>query len=284
MKTLLQTTAIGLALGFVATPAFADVFVFADITKDADIVVNELVTKTKIVRINVNAPLTSLAGAAEANAVANVTNDGNTVDAAGEIMVGPFTATGNPNNFLLQKHATITGSIDFNSGIVGVNQDVGNMVNQANIVSFAESEIPGSLTNSQADVSQLNDNNTVTHIEKTLNLTAPPIYTALIDGSIDNNTGIVGVNQNVGNMNNQTNAIALAVGAGALVALSEADLGQTNSNNHVSEANTTKSDLITASVNTNSGIVQVNQTTGNMNNQASVISISALTSRVVISP
>jgi hypothetical protein len=43
-----------------------------------------------------------------------------------------------------------------------------------------------------------------------------------------------------------------------------------------------KFDLISNSVNGNSGIVGVNQSVGNMNNQASAVSVAALTSTVVI--
>ncbi|RLA87145.1 MAG: hypothetical protein DRG40_01090, partial [Deltaproteobacteria bacterium] len=94
-------------------------------------------------------------------------------------------------------------------------------------------------------------------------------------GSIRGNTGIVNVNQSVGNMNNQANQIVFAVASEALVALAEADLGQTNASNTVREIGTVRFDVIDDSVNGNRGIVNVNQSAGNMNNQANVISISA---------
>jgi hypothetical protein len=83
-------------------------------------------------------------------------------------------------------------------------------------------------------------------------------------------------------MNNQINAVALAVGVNAAVALSEADLGQLNSSVEVNETNTTRAEDITGSVVGNTGITQVNQSNGNLNNQASVVSVSALTSSVAI--
>ncbi len=83
-------------------------------------------------------------------------------------------------------------------------------------------------------------------------------------------------------MNNQLNAVALAVGVGAQKALSEAALGQVNALNVVEEIETVKVDLIEGSVNGNTGMIGVNQSSGNMNNQASAFSVSALTSTVSI--
>jgi hypothetical protein len=114
---------------------------------------------------------------------------------------------------------------------------------------------------------------------------APPLnLSATIDNSVNTNVGVVGVNQNAGNMNNQTNSLALAVGPDAVYALAEANLGQENAHNIIMELNTNKADTISGSVNGNIGIVQVNQSVGNMNNQASAFSISVLTSSVAISP
>ena len=63
---------------------------------------------------------------------------------------------------------------------------------------------------------------------------------AVIENSINDNTGIVNVNQAPGSMNNQANLVSVAVslvspGEGG-VALSEADLGQVNVGNQVYES------------------------------------------------
>ena len=305
MKKLLATTAVGLALGLLpATGAMADVFVVATVTKNEDITVHEFLAKTKLAVINVVFNRSDLVGAAQANAVANVSNTNNTVTFAqgnasflgsalgstlGAIATNFFNGQdGASTAMLIHKSASITDSINNNQGIVGVNQDVGNMANQANIVAFATDVTapPGStFANSQADVSQLNEGNFVWHVEAPFTGTAPPIdLSASITGSINHNTGVVGVNQNAGNMNNQTNSLALAVGPDAVYALAEANLGQENAHNIIMELNTGKSDTILGSVDGNTGIVQVNQSVGNMNNQASAFSISVLTSKVSISP
>ncbi len=255
----------------VAVPALADVTVTTVITKEKDISVTETLTKVKEVFINV---LTEdlLEGAAEVSAVVNVTNRENLVDRDTRLV-----------GFNIERFATIEDSINTNSGVLGLNQDVGNMVNQANVVSVGITESPTAFTEAQAHVDQRNLDNDVFQNELTFD-PATPDRSATITGSISGNTGIVGVNQNAGNMNNQTNAVALAVGLNAIVALSEADLGQVNSGNRVEESATVKLDLIQNSISGNAGIVSVNQSSGNMNNQAAVVSFAALTSSVSISP
>ena len=294
--TLLTTTALGLALGLLSPPAFADVFVDATITKTSDTTVTQSTVKNETIDVSVQDFSNTFQGAAEADAVVNVSNSDNSVTFAhlsGNVPAFILDSTnGSSTNMLLSKTATITGSINSNNGIVGVNQDVGNMVNQANVVAFAFDDGPSSVTSSQADASQTNTNNFVYHVEAPFNANTLPNanntsnfdYRADILGSVNFNVGAVGVNQNVGNMNNQTNTLALAVGTSSIHALGEADLGQENSGNRVIESATTKEDSIVGSVNSNQGIVQVNQSTGNMNNQASAFSVSALSSKVSISP
>jgi len=72
------------------------------------------------------------------------------------------------------------------------------------------------------------------------------------------------------------------VGIGSQVALAESVLGQVNTGNTVLEVETLKVDRIAESINNNTGIGGVNQSSGNMNNQASAVSFSAITSSVVV--
>jgi hypothetical protein len=154
------------------------------------------------------------------------------------------------------ENAVIDGSINGNVGIVNVNQNAGNMNNQANSEALAVAINLAGVALSEAALGQVNIN--------------------------PDNTGIINVNQNAGNMNNQSNGVSAAVGIGALVALSDADLGQLNSGNHVDEFETVKVGSINGSVNGNTGIVNVNQSTGNMNNQGNVVSIAATVSGAVL--
>ncbi len=246
-----------LAFAFTAT---ADVDVYAEVNKDKDVTVTENVSIDKDVKIN--ADLNATAGkAGEADAVLNQSNIGNY-------------ACEN----CAEKSEGIVGSIINNTGIVGVNQAIGNVNNQANVVSIAVDTVNGDgdgnggetigFANSQVEAGQkMNDNEFVTQ----------GIYVrdSLIAGSINENKGIVGVNQSAGNMNNQGNMVAMAVSLVPGVALSEADLGQANSGNSVNEFDTIKSVEILGSVNANKGIVGVNQASGNGANQLNGVSISA---------
>ncbi len=257
----------------VALPALADVTVTAVITKDKDKTVTETLTKVKEVFINV---LTEdlLEGAAEVEAIVNVTNTGNVVDRNPDLPAG---------NDRIRRSAVLGDSVNDNSGILGLNQDVGDMVNQANVVSFGLTDSPTAFTEAQAGVDQSNSGNSVTQNQSGTFDPAVPDRSATMTGSISNNSGIVGVNQNAGNMNSQTNTLAVAVGLNAFVALSEADLGQSNTGNTVDEIATVKLDRIDNSINGNAGIVSVNQSSGSMNNQAAAVSMAVRTSSVSLS-
>jgi hypothetical protein len=273
--------ALAALVGALTVPAVADVFVTVNVEKEKDVFVFEEVVKFKFVDIFVFMER-DLEGAAEAQAIANQRNNDNISEAAdpqavADLGVGRI----DPNDMRINKHARISNSINNNTGIVGVNQDVGNMVNQANVVAAAVTNSESALTHSQAEVDQQNFANFSFHRERVLNLVFPNL-TANITGSINNNRGVVGVNQNAGNMNNQANLVALSVGLGSEFALSEAALGQINRDNRVTEVQTVKFDLIQNSINGNSGIIGVNQSVGNMNNQASAVSVSALTSTVTL--
>ncbi len=264
--------ALTVLIAAMAVSALADVTVTAVITKEKDKTVTETLTKTKVGTINVTADLL-LEGVAEVEAIVNVRNTANSVPAEGGFAFG------------IDRHATLEDSVNDNAGILGLNQDVGNMVNQANVVSFGFTDSETAFTHAQAAVDQRNTDNTVFQIETTFDPESPDRSATIggETGSINGNAGIVGVNQNAGNMNNQTNAVALAVGFGAFVALAEADLGQTNAGNTVEEVATVKLDRIQNSITGNQGIVGVNQSSGNMNNQASAVSVAARSSTVSLS-
>ena len=312
MRNILRTTtalAAAVLAGALAVPALADVEVLATIDKTKDIVVVETINVTKTVLLFAEVDL-DLHAAAEAMAIANITNKNNLVD-----RTNVNTALISTDNDIT-KEAEIRNSVgdyatqDGNAGIIGVNQDVGNMVNQANLAAFGLTGDEDAFTDAQAEVDQRNggedavgppnDPETLTPTGNTVNwgfspggttqtpTTGDPILlTALIDLSISFNEGVVGVNQNAGNMNNQTNAVAVAAGidfgprnpptggetpTGA-VALAESALGQENSNNSVDEVNATKTAEIKSSLNFNQGIVGTNQSTGNNGNQANVVSV-----------
>jgi hypothetical protein len=294
-------SALALALFAASQSASADVNVTATIDKTKDIRITERITITKTVDILVEAINLQYSAAAEADAILNQENTDNTVTHTIK-QLSDTQVNGQANNFGIDLSATINGSINRNQGIVDVNQDVGNMVNQGNQVALAvafpeigDGTDPGTdpdasvLVNSQSEAEQINQGNSVRHLEDPAvqpgGLVDGTHHTATISGSIIGNVGIVNVNQNAGNNNNQGNSEALAVGIELTgVALSEAALGQVNGvfgdpgleadRNTVHEAGVVKSASISGSINSNVGIGGVNQAVGNNGNQANIFSMS----------
>jgi hypothetical protein len=302
-KTLLATAGSALALVLLAhsLPASADVDVTATINKTKDITVTEFITIFKTVFIDVDIAV-AYRSAAEADAIVNQTSTDNTVTHT-VLQLDPSVDPEDITNFGIRLTASITDSINDNTGIVNVNQDVGNMSNQGNQLALAVATPANTgavrfqkvLLNSQSEADQRNERNSVFESEqpdpRTDLFTGPNNQSAEIDGSINGNTGVVNVNQNAGNMNNQANSEALAVAIDlAGVALSEAALGQVNMANNggpggdntestgVLEAGVTKLASITDSLNGNTGVGGVNQAAGNMANQANIFSLSFIDS------
>jgi hypothetical protein len=252
---------LGMGLG-VAT---ADVTVTATVDKTKDITVTETITKDKFVNLHPFTILVTDAGA-ESDALVNQANNANTVCSTDCVQT---------------RSDSITNSVNTNSGVVVVNQAVGDMNNQGSAIATAIAQaLPpfvggvGSVADfaeAQAAADQRSNGNTVSDGNKSV-----ITRNAFIQTSVNGNTGIALVNQSPGNMNNQSNTVSLSVSPTNVgVALSEADLGQQNSGNTVTEAVVTKFASISGSINTNTGIVGVNQSAGNMANQANVVSIAA---------
>jgi hypothetical protein len=291
MKKILYAGVAGCAL-FVVNAASADVNVLANINKTKDITVTEFITIQKTVNITAVVDITP-GKAAEAQGLINQTNYDNE-------------ACGN----CAEKTDTIDGSINDGTGVTNVNQAAGNMNNQGNSVSVAwdvdrpptappppnvpPSDPGGSgFANSQAHVDQKNgtflsggEPVLAPNLVDTVNLL---FRDATISDSINGNSGVVQVNQSVGNMNNQANQFVLAVSLlgdtqQGGVALSEADLGQITVGNSVQESDSqptendesligiNKSASMTGSITGNSGVIGVNQAAGNMTNQANNVS------------
>jgi hypothetical protein len=284
MRKLTILLFAGLLVVGMTLPALADVVVRGDIDKFACIDVIQLVLIDKDITI---APVVkfTVPQAAQAD---SVVNQANTQDFACENCA--------------EKYAYIYNSLNSNSGIINTNQAVGSFNNQGNVVSIAiDTNGPGGVTppstgvtgsgfaNAETAAQQINELDMIRSINILLR-------NATIDTSINSNQGIVGLNQSAGNINNQLNAITMAVALSGNGALSEADLGQSNvgipfglifgsidtdtnvNQSIVYEYNTNKNALITNAVNSNTGIVGVNQTVGNMANQANIANLSAYTS------
>ncbi len=282
-KVLLVITAAVIGLGM--SSARADVFVFASIAKFKTIIINETLDVDKDVFLDVL--VTSAPDKfAESIALINQRN---------------FNSEGCGN--CAEKSDSIRNSANGNAGILSINEASGNMMNQANAVSASvdvrtvgngpngeQNGFEGGVgfAESQAAVSQDNRDSRITTVDLIFR-------DAEIVDSFNNNSGVIHANQGTGNMGNQANALSLAVSfADEGVALSEADLGQFNVMNVVSESDSlggnlvdgcpgancgfgiSKTASVRGSINGNQGIVGVNTTSGNFANQANVVSFSAV--------
>jgi hypothetical protein len=98
-------------------------------------------------------------------------------------------------------YTAITGSINDNVGVVGVNLAGGNMNNSNNLVALAIG-FGAEFALAEAALGQANSGGSV--------LEAGVKKVGEIVGSINDNTGVVGVNLAGGNMANQANIFSLA--------------------------------------------------------------------------
>jgi hypothetical protein len=275
MRKLILAAAVAV-FGLGAGSANATVDVFAHITKDKDVTITETLTITKRVRLRVIVNI-NVEKFAEATSLINQVNQDN---------------EGCTN--CAEKSDEIVQSANLNSGILNINQAAGNMNNQASAVSVSVDlrttdgdgtplpPAPGSrgFAEALAANEQINTSSNV----RTINLF---FRDALIDRSFNMNSGIIHANQGTGNMANQANDVAMAVSfAIGGVALSEADLGQTNSLTDVQESDEFgdvndgigihKTATIRGSINGNAGIVGINQSSGNFANQANKVAFAAV--------
>ena len=109
---------------------------------------------------------------------------------------------------------------------------------------------------------------------------------ALIDDSLLGNLGIINTNQATGNMNNQGNLVSVAVddpedpqndsSSGYGFANAQASVEQKSTRNTIDTVNVPFRDaFIFNSINSNEGVVGVNQSSGNINNQMNAVAIAA---------
>lgn len=274
---------MGLLAILIAVPAMADVDLLVEVTKDKYIDVDEKTTIDNDVDVDVDVNVDP-AEAAQSKALVNQKIENN------------FEFQTDPDQFRYNfkgsdTQDSVSGSVNQNSGIVGVNQSSGNLNNQGNAASvsvvggtdpaspkatimggFHLPPYPREEDGTFADAQAVSDQK----INKSGLITFDTSASAVIENSINANTGVVGVNQAPGNLNNQSNAVAIAAGLdGADVALAESDLGQVVGCNTLIQVDYKNTNKLSASINQNSGIVGVNQSAGNFNNQSNVVTVSA---------
>lgn len=255
---VLAPLAVGAVLLLAGGNAFADVNAEANVQVSKDVRIFEAIGKLKVILIGA-VVLERADKAAESLAVLNQVNEDNE-------------ACDN----CAEKMDKIIDSANFNSGITTVNQAGGNNSNQGTVISVAVDKNgddpnggdPIGFAEAQAVVDQENNSNLAESIQIIFR-------DALMDMSVCGNEGITAVNQATGNMINQGNIVSMAVSAESGVALSEGLLGQDNTDNRAFEFDIFKTAKMIGSVHGNTGVTQVNQSSGSLSNQANLVSVSA---------
>jgi hypothetical protein len=281
MKKLLPLFLVVLLVSL-AVPALAqdsmvrdpDCNVHFDVSVDKDVYINQNVWINKDLNLCVNAQIDP-----DEWAQCEVYKcDKNAYNRVTEIF-DPYVYGGDDLNVDL-----ITGSFTGFSGIGQANQAAGSINNQGNIVAVAATSAgavtdpaikdgsvprdPKGLSHTEVAVEQVNTDNCL--------LSAVITHTDTIASSFNTFSGIGQANQAAGFMNNQNNVVAISAnvnGTGA-VALNDTFLTQQNVGNQATLAAVTYNATIDTSFNGFSGIGQVNQSPGSMNNQANIVSIS----------
>jgi hypothetical protein len=286
-KALLGTTALAVAMSLASVALASDDHGWTNVDADIDwnktVNVDENLYIEKALFIKVQPKLTP-AGMAEAAALATVGHKEGNFNWVTSSSGSSLSLSGDEKIIL---DAKITDAIHTNSGVISVNYDIGLMNNQGNLVSMGVTSSATAAADSQAETEQYNiasklyeqgsQGYTGNTSDGMVNgaLVFRSRRTATLENTVRDQTGITGVNQTSGVMNNQTNSVALAVGLGSTVALSEAALGQTTSGNDVYATDFRYDNTVTNAVRNNTGITHVNQTSGNLNNQSSTIAFSA---------
>jgi hypothetical protein len=163
----------------------------------------------------------------------------------------------------------ITNSFNGFIGIGQANQAAGYMNNQGNIVAAAVvTNVLETAAMLESAVEQTNYLNLLT--------TDFDISLATITDSFNDFTGIGQANQSPGHMNNQNNVVAISAGIGivGVVASNETYLSQSNTLGVVDANFALNTNTVSGSFSGFTGIGQVNQSAGSLNNQANVVTVS----------
>lgn len=189
---------------------------------------------------------------------------------SGEVMVNQ-TLVGNH----LEERDVISRSIVQDTfvdgrGILSVNQASGHINNQANVRVLAFADGEGLVYDLSLATSARSIKNTV--------IAYGGEREDRISNSFGGGSGIVGVNQSAGNLNQQVNVVVLGIGIALgpeVVALADADLGETIAGNSVSSNGSgNRADIITDSFTGFRGIAQVSQSAGDSNTMGNTLGLS----------
>lgn len=160
-----------------------------------------------------------------------------------------------------------------NQGIVSVNQEAGNLNNQANVRVIALVLDGQVFQNFHFDVAQVRADNTLT--------VAGGVRETHITDSFTGSSGIAGINQSAGSLNQESNVLLMALGGtlGAdVMQVGDGTLSVVSTNNTLNQGGGgTRTDSMTNSFGGYTGIAQVAQSAGDMNTISNRIVIGVTT-------
>jgi hypothetical protein len=208
-------------------------------------------------------PVTGIAGVQAITQVApGVTDSGVIIE---QVLLGNQVEEHN-----IIRHTLIQDSFQDNRGIVNVNQEAGNLNNQANVRVLAVVAAEGVVQGFDLTGSVRQTNNIL--------ITSGGARENRIIHSFGGTVGIVGANQSSGNLNQQANILLLGIGQALgpeAVVLGDASLGETKTNNTVQrDLQGPRTDLLTDSFTGFRGIAQVSQSSGDLNTISNVLGLS----------
>ncbi len=186
---------------------------------------------------------------------------------------GMVTATSNDNQVTESrgiKSAHIgADSLTESTGIISINQAPGSLNNQNNAVTVTlAGEGADSLLQATSALQNSTSGNKVIAV-------GSEISNTILDNAFFGVRGIITVNQSAGSINTQSALINVSIGSSPVVSLSDADLGMQNANNRIIDIGVSRIDSIsTFALQGVKGIVSINQSSGCLNHQANVVSVS----------
>ncbi|MFH0809888.1 MAG: hypothetical protein V2A77_05405 [Pseudomonadota bacterium] len=288
MTKRLLATALGATLFMSASGlAFATVLVTTAVTKTKGIAAVVTVDITKSVILQAK-QLAEVAQSAQADVTKNDSNILNVItEATSAAPLTPPAPSEVVHSTALLGGTNAAGDVTFGgvTGIVNVNQAPGNANNQGSAVALAYASLDpeaNKFLSAQTHIDKaigvviaVPCGNKITAVGSIRNdLIGTGALTGGTLGAFNGASGLVGVNQASGNCNNQDNATAIAVGANQTMSLAEADLGLVTANNVISEKDVEKNDKIVGGAFSGaSGVMLVNQASGNCNNQGNSVSL-----------
>lgn len=241
-----------IAISFSWLPAKAEVEVSDTVSQTSDVVSTDETVITEDISLSTTQETEADHSAASSGMVTGRSIDNQVSEAGGVVKSADIRAD----------------SLRESTGIISINQAPGTLNNQGTSVnvSFAE-EGADSLQATSALQNYSSKNEVTTNGSK--------ISNTIGENAFSQARGIVTVNQSAGSINTQSALVNISFGFSPVVSLSEIELGMQNTRNNIVDMAVSRTDTISSfALQGVKGIVSINQSSGCLNNQANVVTIS----------